>query len=641
MKAFLLLFATTICPLLHALELASPFGDHMVLQRQIRLPIWGTAAPGEKVTVTFANQNVSTRADAGGDWKIKLTPIPASPEGRPFTVSGNQSKTNITLLDVLVGDVWLCGGQSNMERQLGPRSGQPDIYNWQAEASSANYPQIRELYVQQTLSHTPQTRVDAKWRVCSPDTVEDFTAVGYYFARDLHLSQDVPIGIIHSSWGGTPAQAWTGKEGLSEFPHYLAESKRLQEHATEPERARAEHEKSVNAWYQQHDLGTREQWWQDTTSPEWQSMQLPNMWEDQGHDGIDGIAWFEKRFEIPTLWAEQPLVLELGAIDDVDTTWINGHKLGSTTGWQTLRRYEIAPQILKPGSNTIRVRVLDTGGGGGIWDPQTPLQISPKVNPTEAIDLAGSWNYKFSHIFTDGPRPPQDTTNTPGAATVLYNGMIAPLIPYSIKGVAFYQGEANAGNATEYQTLLPALITDWRKRWALGDFPFLFVQIAPFEGMPPEIREAQRLAQLATPNTAMAVTIDVGDALDIHPANKEPVGQRLALAARSLAYGDDIIYSGPTLIEATRRGSQAILTFDNAANGLVAPGGQAIGFELAGPDGIFHIAKAQIHPSKITLESERVPEPKLVRYAWSNVPEGNLYNSEGLPASPFQTQTSP
>jgi sialate O-acetylesterase len=368
-------------------------------------------------------------------------------------------------------------------------------------------------------------------------------------------------------------------------------------------------------------------------------MELPVFWEKAGLPDFDGIVWFRRTFDLPASWAGGDLELHLGAIDDDDTTWVNGVQVGATIGYDIPRVYRVPAALLKAGANVIAVRVLDTGGNGGIWGGgrDTMRLASSKVADLAPIPLTGPWQWKVSVSFADVPRPPLDYRASPAGPGVLYNGMIAPLLPYSIRGVVWYQGEANVGREKQYRTLFPTMIADWRRVWGEGDFPFLFVQIAPFRDMTPEIREAQLLAWQRTPNTAMAVTIDCGDAADIHPAHKQPMGARLALAARALAYGEKLEYSGPVLQSMRSMGGRAVLSFTHLGGGLVAKGGPLIGFMIAGPDKVFHPARAVIEGDTVVVSAEQVPQPFAVRYGWANVPEGNLFNAAELPASPFRT----
>ncbi len=624
-------------PLAAAIQLASPFGDHMVLQQGRPVPVWGTAAPGEKVTVEFAGRKKSAVAAADGRWRIDLRKMDASAESRTLTVTGSESGAPLVLSDVLVGEVWLCGGQSNMERQLGLRSGQKPIVNWEQEVAAANHPLIRQLYVKQTRGTSPQNAVDAHWTVCSPATVADFTAVGYFFARDLHAARGVPVGIIHSSWGGTPAEAWTSEAGLRDFPEFSESLEAMRKRTAHPEEARRAYSEKLETWYRANDPGSAAAWRSpDFPDADWETMNLPTPWEEAGHPDFDGIVWFRKSFDLPAGWTGRDLELRLSAIDDIDTTWVNGVEVGATSDWSAPRVYRIPAAALRPAGNVIAVRVLDTGANGGIWNKELPMSIAP-VNATDTpVSLAGPWRVQFA-MKLGRDRPPTDVAQSPSAPTVLYNGMIAPLVPYAIRGATFYQGEANASRATQYRTLFPAMIADWRRQWGEGDFPFLFVQIAPFKDQPPEIREAQFIAWRNTKNTAMTVTIDVGDANDIHPANKAPVGARLALAARALAYGETLEYSGPVFSRAKFKDERAILSFTHVKNGLMAKDGPLTGFTVAGHDGVFHPAQAAIAGDQVVVTSADVAKPVAVRYGWANVASGNLFNRDGLPASPFRT----
>ena len=628
-----------------AVQLASPFGEHMVLQQGRRIPVWGTADAGEKVSVEFANLTKTTTAGRDGKWRVDLDPLPVSAVGRVFSVTGSATPSPIKIGDVLVGEVWICGGQSNMERQLGPRPPQKPIVNWEQEVAAATHPLIRQFYVTQQLSPVPKSTLAGKWTVCSPATAADFTAVGYFFARDLQKALNVPVGIIHSSWGGTPAEAWTSRAGLAGFPEFKPSFAQLDRAAADPAGAKRDYFAQLQQWFSKNDPGSGDHSWNgdDVDTSGWERMNLPAYWENAGHPGFDGVVWFRKPFDLVDGWSGSDLELRLGAIDDIDTTWVNGVQVGATSGWNTPRVYHIPGSLLHPKGNLIAIRVLDTGGNGGIWNTDLPFEMVPAKGTGPGLSLTGPWRTRFSTSLTNDYKnpPPTDATQGPGVPTVLYNAMIAPLEPYAIRGVTFYQGEANASRAHQYRTLFPALIADWRKQWGEGDFPFLFVQIAPFTEMPPEIREAQLLAWQATKNTAMVVTIDCGDADNIHPAHKQPVGARLALAARALAYGESVEYSGPVFARLKTKSHRAILTFAHLGGGLVAKDGPLAGFTIAGSDGIFHPASAEIKKDTVVVSSPEVRQPTAVRYAWANVAAGNLFNRAGLPASPFETDIKP
>jgi sialate O-acetylesterase len=416
--------------------------------------------------------------------------------------------------------------------------------------------------------------------------------------------------------------------------------------AADPELARRETQGKQAAWYQKVDPGSKRgsQWSVADLDPtDWKTMTLPTLWEDAGFQDFDGIFWFRRMFELPQNWDGGDVSLHLGSVDDIDTTWVNGTLVGSTTGWNQPRVYRVPASGLKRGTNVIAVRVLDTGAGGGLYGGDDAMRLmygSTGNNPNhepKSIPLNGSWSCKQSASMRDAGWPPSTFDQNPSAPTVLHNGMVAPLLPYAIRGVVWYQGESNVGRERQYQALFPAMIADWRRAWGEGDFPFLFVQIAPYRGMTPEIREAQLLSWQRTTNTAMVVTIDCGDANDIHPANKQPVGARLALAARALAYGEKIEYSGPVFESLKIKGEDAILQFTHLSGGLVAKGGQLKGFAIGGTDNVFHPARAKIVGSTVVVNSPDVPQPAGVRYDWANVPEGNLFNGAGLPATPFRT----
>ncbi len=616
---------------------ASLFRDHAVLQQGRPVPVWGTADEGEQITVTIAGQHASTTA-RGGRWSLKLAALPV---GGPYEliIAG---KNKIVISDVLVGEVWICSGQSNMERQLGLREGQQPIKNWQAEAAGADFPKIRHFEVSQKTAPVPQTAVGGQWLVCSPETAARFTAVGFFFGRALHQSSNVPIGLIHTSWGGTPAEAWTSAAGLDPWPEYAATIAHLRKSAENAAAAEADYQHDLAAWYAANDPGAAAATpWFAAALPDqnWGRMVLPIFWEKAGLPGFDGLVWFRREFTLSESWAGRAGELHLGDIDDSDVTWLNGVQIGSTDGWHTPRVYPVAAGLLKPGRNVLAVRVLDTGGGGGLWGgPEDTLRLLAKGEPgLPALTLDGEWRYQVAADFTKVKRPPAALRGSPGNPTVLYNGMIAPLLPYAMRGVIWYQGEANADRSRQYRTLFPAMIADWRKQWGQGDFPFLYVQITPYKEMPPEIREAQLLALDRTKNTAMAVTLDVGDAEDIHPTDKRPVGERLALAARAVAYGETLEYSGPIFSQASFKKGRAVLKFTHLGGGLVAKDGELKGFTIAGADKVFHPAKAVISGKTVVVSAEGVPAPVAVRYAWANVPEGNLFNRSGLPASPFRT----
>jgi sialate O-acetylesterase len=614
------------------------FADNAVLQQGRQVPVWGTAEPGERVTVEFAGQTVSTTADATGKWRVHLAPMKAGGEPQAMTISG---KNKIVLKNLLVGEVWICSGQSNMERHLGLQPGQQPITDWEKEVAEAKHPEIRQFYVPQQKAFAPVQTVKGNWSVCSPQTVKDFTAVGYFFGRDLYLDRHVPIGLIHTSWGGTPAEAWTSEAALSQMPDFADALTDLKHLAADPALAQRETQAKQDAWYLKVDTGIQASpaWNRpDLDMGSWKTMKLPGYWEDAGYPGFDGLFWFRRTFDLPENWDGSDAELHLGAVDDNDTTWVNGVQVGATIGYNVPRIYRVPGSALKRTNNVVAVRVLDTGGNGGFWGDRDPLRlVINSGGQTNSIPLTGEWLCRQGVALNSVGWPPTDYSQSPNAPTVLYNGMIAPLLPYAMRGVIWYQGESNVGRERQYRTLFPAMIADWRQAWGEGGFPFLFVQIAPYNGNTPEIRESQLLTLPRATNTAMAVTMDCGDANDIHPPHKQPVGARLALAARALAYGEKLEYSGPLFESVKIRGAKATLRFTHVGGGLLAKGGPLRGFTIAGEDKIFHPAEAEIHGKTIVVHSAAVAKPVAVRYGWANVPEGNLYNQAALPASPFRT----
>ncbi len=614
----------------------SYFSDHAVLQRNAANPVWGPAADGDKITVKFAGQTVSTVA-RDGQWKLVLKPMKANVEPQTMTISNGQGGVR-TINDILVGDVWVASGQSNMERQLGPRAGQQEIVGWKEAVAKADYPLIRQCQLPQVTSAKPLSDGRGAWKVCSPETAADFCAVGFFFIRDIYESQQVPMAILFSAWGGTPAEAWTSVQALKTLPEYAPQAKIVEKLAQDPsllDRLRQD-------WLESNDKGTKNAWWKEKvrTTTGWQDVQAPASYEEMGIQNFNGVVWFRKTFDLPADADGKEAKLNLQMIDDSDSTWVNGTLVGETDGWQARRNYSIPSGVLKSGRNVIAIRTLDTGGGGGWSAGSGELSLEFQGGTaTESVSLSGSWQEQVGTPLSNGSALSLQGAKDQNPA-MLFNAMIHPLLPLRIKGVIWYQGEANNYMAHAYTDLFSTLIKDWRARWNCGDFPFLYVQIAPYWEMTPELRESQRLVLDRVPNTAMAVTVDVGDAQDIHPTRKEPVGHRLALAARALAYGEKIEYSGPLYESMEVKGDRAIVHFTHVGQGLEAKGGELIGFEVAGADGVFVPALAKIEGETVVVSSDEVKAPAAVRYGWANVPDANLFNKDNLPASPFTTTSA-
>lgn len=614
-------------------KLPGVLSDNMVLQREIPVNIWGWAAPGENVTVEINGQKVKGKAAKDGAWKVKLAPMKA---GGPFEmiISG---KNRIVLTNILIGDVWVCGGQSNMEWVL------MNTNRWDKEASEANIPQVRLITITRKMSSNPMNDVPStKWMVCDKTNAATFSAIGYYFGKFLNSHLNVPIGLISSNWGGTDIETWMCLETMYADPDYKKaveemKGKDFQALQTQAERNAIKWNDSVT----NSDPGMLSKWYLPATQlNDWKQIDAPVLWESAGYPAMDGVAWYSKDIELTEDEIKNQATLSLGPIDDIDETYINGQLVGRTERYDTPRQYTIKPGILKSGKNRIAIRVIDNGGGGGIWGnvSQMYLQLG-----NVKISLAGKWLFKVGIDL-----PAQQNAQSPNSyPSLLYNAMIHPILNYGIKGVIWYQGENNAGKAIKYQSLFPTMINDWRKAWNQGDFPFLFVQLANY--MAPsdvpgpsswaELREAQAMT-LSVPHTGMATIIDIGEANDIHPRNKYDVGYRLFLAARKTAYGETLVCSGPTYKAMQVEGNKATIEFENIGGGLIAKDkyGYVKGFVIAGDDKVFHWAKAHIENNRVVVYSEKVDKPVAVRYGWANNPDDvNLYNKEMLPAVPFRT----
>lgn len=622
-------------PFLHPL-----FSDHAVLQRRVEAPIWGWTMPGAQVVVRLAHQTALAKADENGRWEVRLGPFNA---GGPFELKVEGQETAV-VRDVMIGDVWLCSGQSNMEWPVSLSQ------NAEAEIAAANFPSIRLLTVPKKISPKPIEAFEASWAVCSPKSVADFSAVGYFFGRQLHQNLGVPIGLIDSSWGGTVAEAWTSAAALNDLADFRAAAAETAEWASLAEEAATAYERRMREWWKRNDPGSAPGTdWADAKEADsrWREMALPSLWEEAGLPGFDGIVWFRKTFVVPEKWRGDDLILHLAKVDDLDTTFVNGRPVGSTDLWNQDRVYRVPVSLLREKENVIAVRVLDTGGGGGIYgSPDEMFLQSADASKLGVQSLAGMWKYRVGREMSALERLPQKPGHSPNAATVLYNGMIAPLLPAAIRGAAWYQGESNANSPTQYRTLLPTMIADWREGFGAEDLPFLIVQLANFmqrESEPTEshwaaLREAQALTAAQDERTALAVSIDIGEADDVHPRNKQEVGKRLALAARKIAYGQDVVASGPQYSRMIASGRSLVLSFEHFGSGLIAKGkGALTGFSIAGADDQFFWADAKISGGQVVVSSPQVPLPSAVRYAWANNPECNLYNQEGLPAIPFRT----
>jgi len=615
----------------------------MVLQRDTRLTIWGWAKAGERITVRFRNKTYKTQTNSEGTWQVTLPPAPA---GGPYSMEVAGGTSRLTVNDILLGDVWLCSGQSNMVHQLNIH----DV-TYANEIAEANFPKIRQFWVP-TLTDLQGPQRDfpqGQWKAAVGEDVRPFSAVAYFFAKTIHQRYKVPIGIINASVGGTPIEAWISEAGLKEIPSQKALIEKNKD--TTYINGLARRAAAVPRPTPPVDLGmTGSTKWSDPAyAPKgWRPINVPGYWEDQGIRDLNGVVWYRREVEIPASMAGKAARVFLGRIVDADELYINGKLVGRTTYQYPQRRYAVPADVLKPGKNTFVVRVTNMAGKGG-FVPDKPYCIFAGA---DTVDLKGTWQYKVGTAYRPVARgntaggSPAGAINAQNQPTALYNAMIAPAVEYAIKGVCWYQGESNAGRPQEYETLQRALISDWRNRFSQPALPFLYVQLPGFmdynyqpgESSWAVLREAQ-LKALSVPNTAMAVAIDLGEWNDIHPDNKKDVGERLALAAMNVAYKENQVYSGPLFQSATVDGNKIVISFTNVGSGLVASDGEELGeFAIAGSDKKFVWAKARIEGDKVVVWSDEVTAPQYVRYAWADNPvHPNLYNKEGLPASPFRT----
>jgi len=626
--------------------LPTVFSDNMVFQQKTNVAIWGNADAGKTVTVISTWNNKTYTSKAGQDGKFKVM-LPTPSYGGPYNITisdGEVTKLN----NVLVGDVWVCSGQSNMEM---PLAGWGKINNYEQEIKDANYPKIRLLQAVHVTSNTllDDAKVDnGGWQECTPQYVAGFSSVAYFFAREINKKTGIPIGLIHTSWGGTIAEAWTSAGTLKTIPDFVEAVKTIENSSADA----SSFKEKLAAWNElviTKDAGIQgtPPWIASNVDlSSWKTMSLPALWEEAGMPGFDGVVWFRKNVTIPQSWAGKDLKVNLGTIDDNDVTFFDGEKIGQTEGFNVPRVYTIPENKVKAGTFALVVRVLDGMGNGGIFGDKNILSLVSAGG--ERLSLDGEWQYKVGLNFKD-VAPIPTSNDGPNRTTVLYNAMINPYLQFPIKGAIWYQGESNAGRANQYRTLFPAMIKDWRKSWNQPNFPFYFVQLANFMKVDAEpvssewaeLRDAQR-ETLLLPNTGMAVSIDIGDAVDIHPKNKQDVGKRLAFIALAKDYGVKIPYSGPIYQSQKVNGSAINLTFKAADGGLKASDGAELkGFAIAGSDQKFHWAKAVIKGNQVVVSSADVPNPVAVRYAWANNPVCNFVNGAGLPASPFRTDNWP
>ena len=629
---------------------APVFSDHMVLQHSSDVKLFGTAKPHARLEIeaSWSQEAKTARAASDGKWSVTLqTPGP----GGPYSIRVSGGNNEIVLDDVLCGEVWLCGGQSNMEMPVGGTWGK--VIGWEQELAHAqDFNGIRLLKVTRATAAQPSDDVDLEWggwTRTDSQTLDDFSASAWFFGKKIYQELGIPVGLIESCWGGTIIEAWTSPKtlgGMERFKVVLEEIAKMP--ATKEERAEL-FEKKVLEW--EKEMSTLDYAYKDGKAvwampgedlAEWSRCTVPGYLQWQGLQGYHGYFWMRRDVDIPAAWAGKDLVLRLGAVDDDDCTFFNGEFVGHTELCIMPREYKVPGNLVHEGINTVALRVHDTGGLSGITGDDASLYL--ELPGGERIPLTGQWFCRETVNPSKVPVFPLDMDRNCNGPTTLYNAMIHPLKDYRIRGVIWYQGESNASAADDYAVYLPAMIGDWRQAWGY-DFPFYIAQISnysarqtgPEESEWAELREAQ-LKSLSVEGTGMAVLIDIGDANDIHPKNKPEVGRRLALNALALTYGKDVAYSGPIYEGYSIEGAAIRIRFRFTEGGLATTDGQPLeGFYMAGPDKVFHKAVAVIDGDTVVVTCPEVSEAAAVRYAWANNPPCNLTNGSGLPASPFRT----
>ncbi len=617
------------------------FQDHAVLQRGQQIVVRGTSAPGATIQVTLAGQHAEAHADDAARWQATLPPLGA---GGPYDLEARDAAGGSAIArDVLIGDVWLCSGQSNMEMQV------RRVSNLETEIGASANSQVRLLHIERSSSVVPLTEFTppVHWLVAGPRTVDNFSAACYFFGREIEHSEGVPVGLIDSSWGGSIIQAWMSAASLRQHDGSRDGIAELEAYARDPAAAAARWQDRVEQWWRERDpaaIGPAAWSTSSFDDQAWPVMRPAGWWENSGVAELkdfDGIVWFRTSVSVTAAQAAAKAMLDLGPIDDIDTTWVNGVRVGSGDAWDQPRFYPLAAGTLHEGSNIIAVRVLDTGGGGGMWGP--PEQKLLRFADGGVVPVGPSWHFRVAGQLARIGVPPHSPWTPAIGLTTLYNGMIHPLAGFGLRGVLWYQGEANAGDAAEYAQLLPLFFQDWRREFN-AQLPVLVVQLADFgpaRSAPADsswaaLRESQRRVVDADAHAGLAVTIDIGDRFDIHPTNKQEVGHRLALLARHRVYGEDLEDSGPEPTGATQQTGRVTVEYAHAKGGLVVQGSnRPAGFEICEGANHCRYSDAVVAGTRVVLRGVKASPHAHLRYAWSDSPLCNLYNAAGLPAVPF------
>ena len=626
-------------PLLHAM-----FQDHAVVQRDQPLRVWGQAEPGAQVRVSLAGKRASARAEADGRWEAQL---PAMKAGGPHVLDVAAGDRSQRVSDVLVGDVWLCSGQSNMELQVW-RS-----LDARAEIAGAGNDRIRLLTVPQVSDVVPQRTFseDVRWEPVNPDSVREFSAACYFFARELQKTVDVPMGLIDAAWGGSRIQAWTSGEALRTLGTYDGELDVLARYADDAVAAVGDWGALWQRWWAQQPVnGEGDRPWEGGAPGDWRDAPAQlGAWERWGVPELaefNGMVWYRTGVQLSADQAAQDAVLLLGPADEIDMTWVNGRGVGSTYGAGAGREYALPPGLLRAGDNTIVVNVLDTYRDGGLAGPASAHSL--RMADGSSVPLDGGWEYRV--VPPEAGTPPRAPWQSAAGLSTLYNGMIAPIGRYGLRGALWYQGESNTFEHDRYADLLRALRSDWRARFGEG-LPLLVAQLANYGAAPTSptesdwaaTREAQRAVAAENAATGLVVAIDIGDRYDIHPTNKQELGRRFARVARHVVYGEALPASGPVPMAVRRNGEAVVVEFGDVTDGLVAYGAdRPIGFELCGADaGSCRYAQAQVRSNRVSLNAPAAHAATRVRYCWADSPVCTLFDGAGLPAGPFELPVSP
>ncbi|MCK5852695.1 sialate O-acetylesterase [bacterium] len=637
--------------------LPSIFSDNMVLQRDMEIPVWGKANPLSKITVSFHGQKKITTADKEGNWKLYLSPVSADrnpptsfPRQNRDKIQGGlnprkmlieSDNSKITFTNVLVGEVWLCSGQSNMKFEL-ERADEGEKYIAEANDNQFRFYQAERFY----LRPYECDNCLGDWKICTSNSVRKFSAAGYFFGLELREKLNVPIGLIEADFGGTEIEAWMNSNDLKKWSVYKKELDSLDKYKNHQKFIyyRKKEKKEFFEKLKVIDPGFKENWMSPGfDDSKWSKVKLPRAWDMEELKGHTGIVWYRKKINIPPEWHKKDIFLSLGLIKGYDLIWFNGklvwHALEHYASWWDRLIY-IPWNEIKPGENTLVICNLSGNGSAGPRGPQKNMKIYLKDLPTNSISIVSNWRYKKGYEGKDFPGFPVSLTLNQNTKSIQYDTMIQPILPYAIRGVIWYQGESNRDNANMYEDLFSTMIKSWRGEWGEGDFPFYFVQISPFsyrKGNSAFLQEAQ-FKTLKLTNTGMAVTLDIGDLKSVHPKNKKNVGHRLALWALAKDYGyTNLVYSGPLYKDHKIEGNKIIIAFDFAKGLKTRDGKPLTHFEIAGNDKKFYPAETKIINDKVAVSSKKVKLPVAVRFAWSNDAQPNLCNSAGLPASTFRT----